>query len=141
MTTTLEGDVAAVLALEPTLHEALKALRKVAPALDRLAAAGYPGADELLGLRPFIGAPMRLSDAVSRNTTGSVANLLHELDRMKRAAGDVGAWEHDYYCRQLGYSIDWIRKDVGPETADQIEDYLARSGQTPAALARTQVSA
>lgn len=122
-----QADVEAVLELEPMIRQLLSAIEAREAALDRLAAAEYPGADAVSGgLGHFW-------DRVAGADERPVNKALASLGCMRLAGGDQAAY--DYHCTVSldEMSIEEAAAEIfeGNHDLERVEafkEYAARRG-------------
>ena len=102
----VDTDVAMVRSLEGLTRDLLKAIEAAKPALERLEAAGYAGADWV--------RQQAVSDGTDPQTAGSLANILGALEMFRESNGEEAAWDYFFY-------VDFLANGLG-EAAKAILD-------------------
>jgi hypothetical protein len=94
-----DSDKAELLALEEPAKALLEAIRKAAPAIDRLKESKYPGADWLGDQLGFT------TDIHCEDGYGTLKLVALALGMFKDAAGDQGAFDYAFYVAGWGLSV------------------------------------
>lgn len=117
-----QADVDAVLALEPRLRELVEEIGATIPPAERLAQAGYAGADRVL-------------DAIAGHefgvpVEGDPQQILVTLEAFRVAAGDLAAHDYHRLVTRRGLSLreaadEVFEADGSPERVERFRRYAA----------------
>ena len=100
----VETDVAMVRSLEGLTRDLLKAVEAAKPALERLGAAGYAGAE-------WVGTEA-VSIGTDPQTDGSLVNILGALEMFRESNGDVAAWDYLFYVEHLDLRLGAAAEEI-----------------------------
>ncbi len=112
------ADVAAVRALEPQVRALREAIEAALPAVGRLSAADYPGAEW---------AADQLNQALRDGADGTPVQVLTALEIFRTANGSMAVADFEFYSKTLNLSPDEavreMVRNVGsdPESLDRIK--------------------